>query len=81
MKDGDISSTGYVAGIRPTLGSEDEIHLIWNDVNQLLYYMVFNMRKGDNKKSKLLYENVLLFPMRATFVGTQTESDQGITFY
>lgn len=54
-----ITANGYIVGIKPKFDTAGSMHLIWNDDNLSLYYMIFSwpgfLQKYATFSSKLLY--------------------------
>lgn len=56
--DQNIKDNGYIAGFKPLLeGAGESAHLVWNDSNNDLHYMVFDWISGYTV-SKRLYRGV-----------------------
>ena len=79
IKDGHIKDKGNIVGVKPTLVNGN-MHLLYNDSDEKLYYMIYSWEVGKSSNIRVLVEKVKM-PTYATFVGSRTETNQGLTFF
>ena len=70
-----IAAPGYVVAVKLTLVS-GEVHLVYVADTGDVFYMTWDWSSASSNSVKL-YKNVE-FPVAGTFIGSNTESDQGL---
>ena len=72
IRDGYIKEKGNIVGVKPTLVNGN-MHLLYNDSDAKLYYMIYSWEVGKSSNIRVLVEKVIM-PTYATFVGSRTET-------